>query len=172
MLVCEDMWHPACVYVAALDRALMLLCPSSSPMRGFDDDSDRDSNARVVERMTEVYAHTYSLFLVYANRVGFEDGIGFWGGSEIIDPAGQRLVKAKHYEEDLVAASVNMKAARRQRVTSPVLRDEDVDLTINELLRIRERSRNKDGAGTPARTRTAKKPARKRHVSRKKSEGR
>jgi predicted amidohydrolase len=172
LLVCEDMWHPACVYVAAVDRALMLLCPSSSPMRGFNDDSDRDNNARVVERMIEAYAHTYSLFLVYANRVGFEDGIGFWGGSEIIDPAGQRLAKAKHYEEDLVAATVNMKTARRQRVTSPVLRDEDVDLTINELLRIRERSGNKKGADTATRAGVAKTPARRGHVVRKKAKGR
>ena len=35
-----------------------------------------------------MYAQTFSLFIVYANRVGFEDGVGFWGGSEIVDPNG------------------------------------------------------------------------------------
>jgi predicted amidohydrolase len=35
-----------------------------------------------------MYAQTFALLVVYANRVGFEDGVGFWGGSEIHDPAG------------------------------------------------------------------------------------
>ncbi len=34
---------------------------------------------------------------------------------------------------------MNPKVARRQRIAAPLLRDEDLDLTINELARIRER---------------------------------
>jgi predicted amidohydrolase len=33
-LICEDMWHPSSVYIAALDRAVLLYCPSTSPLRG------------------------------------------------------------------------------------------------------------------------------------------
>lgn len=138
-LICEDMWHPSTVYIAALDQALMVLCPSSSPLRGISDGQDRDDNARYWELLNTMYAQMFSLFIVYANRVGFEDGVGFWGGSEILDPAGARLAKAKYYQDDLIAAEINLKAARRQRVVSPLLRDEDIDLTINELLRIRGR---------------------------------
>lgn len=139
LLICEDMWHPSTVYIAALDHAVMVFCPSSSPLRGISDEQEQDNNARYWELLNAAYAQTYSLFVVYANRVGFEDGVGFWGGSEIVDPAGVRIAKAKYYEEDLLVAEVNLKAARRQRVGSPLLRDENVDLTINELLRIRGR---------------------------------
>jgi predicted amidohydrolase len=139
MLICEDMWHPSAVYLAALDHAVTVFCPSTSPLRGITDDQPQDNNARYWELLNSMYAQTFSLFIVYANRVGFEDGVGFWGGSEIVDPNGARLAKAKYYDEDLIAAQINLKVARRQRVVSPLLRDENLDLTINELLRIRNR---------------------------------
>jgi predicted amidohydrolase len=139
VLICEDMWHPSSVYIAALDRAVMVYCPSTSPLRGISDGQEKDNNARYWELLNSMYAQTFSLFLVHANRVGFEDGVGFWGGSEILDPTGKSLAKAKYYEPDLIAAEINLKAARRQRIASPLLRDEDIDLTINELLRIRGR---------------------------------
>jgi len=139
LLVCEDMWHPSTVYIAALDRALTVLCPSSSPVRGITDDAEQDNNARYWELLNAMYAQTFALSVVYANRVGFEDGVGFWGGSEVVDPSGARLAKARYYEEDLIVAEVNVKAARRQRVMSPLLRDENLDLTINELVRLRGR---------------------------------
>jgi hypothetical protein len=85
------------------------------------------------------YAETYSVLMIYGNRCGFEDGVGFWGGSEIVDPFGQRIAKACYYDEDFVVADVGFEAVRRKRTMSPLLRDEDMDLTINELMRIRER---------------------------------
>jgi predicted amidohydrolase len=139
LLICEDMWHPSTIYLAALDHALTVFCPSTSPLRGFSDETDHDNNARYWELINAMYAQTFAVFIVYANRVGFEDGVGFWGGSEIVDPAGVRVAKAKYYDEDLIAAEINLKSARRHRVASPLLRDENIDLTINELLRIRDR---------------------------------
>lgn len=139
VLICEDLWHPSSVHIAALDRAVVLYCPSASPLRGIGDEADRDNNARYWETVNSMYAQTFSLFVVHANRVGFEDGVGFWGGSEILDPAGVRLAKAKYYEPDLIAAQIDLRAARRHRIASPLLRDEDIDLTINELLRLRGR---------------------------------
>ena len=139
ILICEDTWHPSTVYVAALDGALTLICPSTSPLRGISDGQVQDNNARYWELLNAMYAQTFSLHVIYANRVGFEDGVGFWGGSEIVDPLGARTAKAKYYEDDLILGEVQLKAARRQRVASPLLRDENVDLTINELLRIRGR---------------------------------
>ena len=138
-LVCEDLWHPSTAYIAALDGAVVFVCPSSSPLRGVADRGERDENARYWEALNRTYAETYGVFVVYANRVGFEDGVGFWGGSEIIDPFGRCLVKAAYYEEDYVTADLEVEAVRRRRLAAPLLRDEDVDLTINELLRIRGR---------------------------------
>jgi predicted amidohydrolase len=139
-LICEDLWHPSTINVAALDGALAVLCPSASPLRGVVDGQVQDDNARYWEMINRTYAETYSLFMIYGNRCGFEDGVGFWGGSEIVDPFGQRVAKAKYYGEDFIVADVALESVRRKRTISPLLRDEDIDLTINELMRIRERS--------------------------------
>jgi predicted amidohydrolase len=141
ILICEDLWHPSTAYLAALDRALLIICPSASPLRGIADDAVRDDNARYWELLNRTYAETFSLFLVYANRVGFEDGVGFWGGSEILDPFGRRLAKGQYYEEDFLTAELSLDVVRRKRVASPLLRDEDISLTINELVRIRNENR-------------------------------
>ncbi|GIW44513.1 MAG: carbon-nitrogen hydrolase [Candidatus Binatia bacterium] len=137
VLICEDLWHPSTAYVAALDGALAIICPSSSPLRGISEGRDHDDNAAYWELLNAVYAQTFGVFVVYANRVGFEDGVGFWGGSEVVSPTGQRLAKAKYYEEDFIVAELSLKEPRRQRVAAPLLRDENVDLTIRELCRIR-----------------------------------
>jgi predicted amidohydrolase len=139
LLICEDLWHPSTIYLAALDGALAVLCPSASPLRGIVKRQPQDDNARYWEMINRTYAETYNLFMIYGNRCGFEDGNGFWGGSEIIDPFGQCLAKAKYYDEDFIIAEVSLESVRRKRTMSPLLRDEDIDLTINELMRIRER---------------------------------
>jgi len=135
-LVCEDFWHPSTSYLAALDGALGIVCPSSSPAQGMAEDRDSDENARTWELFTRATAQVYGLFVFYANRVGFEDGVGFWGGSEIVGPDGEVLVKAPYYETALVCAEVDLAAVRRRRIAAPVLRDEDADLTARELARI------------------------------------
>jgi predicted amidohydrolase len=139
LLICEDLWHPSTIYLAALDGALMVLCPSASPLRGIVDGQTQDDNARYWEMINRAYTETFSLFMIYGNRYGFEDGVGFWGGSEIVDPFGQRVAKAKYYDEDFLTAEMSLESVRRKRTMSPLLRDEDIDLTINELMRIRER---------------------------------
>lgn len=139
LLICEDLWHPSTIYLAALDGALAVICPSASPLRGIVDAQNQDDNARYWEMINRAYAETFSLFMIYGNRCGFEDGVGFWGGSEILDPFGQRVAKAKYYDEDFVLAEISLESVRRKRTMSPLLRDEDIDLTINELMRIRER---------------------------------
>jgi predicted amidohydrolase len=103
----------------------------------------QDDNARYWETINRAYAETFGLFMVYGNRVGFEDGVGFWGGSEVVDPFGRRIAKANYYEEDFTIAEVALESVRRKRSAAPLLRDEDIDLTINELLRIRERPSDK-----------------------------
>jgi len=139
ILICEDLWHPSTAYLAFLDGALAILCPSASPLRGLTEGQSQDDNARYWELLNRVYAETFGLFVVYGNRTGFEDGVGFWGGSEILDPFGQRIAKGGYYGEDFVVGEMALETARRKRTAAPLLRDEDLDLTINELMRIRER---------------------------------
>ena len=140
VLICEDFWHPSTVYLSYLDGASIVLCLSSSPLRGFADGQIQDNNARYWEMIIQTYALGYGFFIAYANRAGFEDGVGFWGGSEIVDPFGIRLAKGRYYQEDFIVGEINLLEVSRKRKQMPRLRYEDVDLTLNELMRIRQRS--------------------------------
>ncbi|RMF23713.1 MAG: carbon-nitrogen hydrolase [Deltaproteobacteria bacterium] len=144
-LICEDMLHPTAVTIAALDGASLILVPSSSPARGIAGEGEVDANGRHWEAYNRVLARNTGVYVVYANRVGVEDGQTFWGGSEIIGPQGETLAKAAYYDEDFISAVLPQDAVRRRRIQYPVLRDEDLDLTINELMRIRQRPRERSG---------------------------
>ncbi len=141
LLVCEDFWHPSTVQILALDGAGLVVCPSSSPARGVGDDGQRDENAQTWEVLLEATARSFGLFVVHVNRVGCEDGVGFWGGSSVVDPRGRVVAKAPYYEAALTIAELDLCEVRRRRLAVPVLRDEDLDLTIRELERIRSETR-------------------------------
>ncbi|HEY2665112.1 MAG TPA: nitrilase-related carbon-nitrogen hydrolase [Candidatus Binataceae bacterium] len=138
ILICEDMWHPSTVYVAAADGALNLFCISSSPIWGLGA-AELPENAQYWEQLTRFHAMTWGINLAYCNRVGFEDGVGFWGGSQLFDPFGDSVCKAPYFEEALVVGEVSLNKVKRKRMSSTMLRDEDLDLTINELARVRSR---------------------------------
>jgi predicted amidohydrolase len=134
ILICEDLWHPSTVGVMAADGADLLIGVAASPARGFG--GDRPDSARIYEQMIRVYAQLFGMNVVFANRVGFEDGVGFWGGSEAIAPTGEALVKAPYFDDALVTALIDPGDARRARIATPLGRDERLDVTIAELSRI------------------------------------
>ncbi len=135
LLICEDMWHPSAAYLAALQGADILICPSASPGRGLNS-TGRFANAVAWETITRAYAQLFTCYVVYANRVGYEDGACFWGGSEVIDPTGRPVAKAEYLREELLVASLEDADLRRARIANPLLRDERADLTLRELRRI------------------------------------
>lgn len=150
MLVCEDMLHPSALTVAACDGATLIIVPSASPARGVTEEGEADSNARSWEGYLQVMARSFGVWVAFCNRSGVEDGVSFWGGSEVITPAGERALKGSYYEEDFLSAVMSGDAVRRRRIINPLVRDEDLDLTINELSRIRGRDTVKTAAAAPA----------------------
>ncbi len=135
ILICEDLWHPAAAGIAAWDGAQIILCPSASPGRGLGQ-AEPFQNTGTWERVIRAYGDLFTCFVVYANRVGYEDGACFWGGSEVVGPTGQSLAKAPYLEEALLVTEVEAGALRRARVANPLLRDERLDLTMRELQRL------------------------------------
>ena len=135
ILICEDLWHPAAAGIAAWDGAQIILCPSASPGRGLGQ-AEPFQNTGTWERVIRAYGDLFTCFVVYANRVGYEDGACFWGGSEVVGPTGQSLAKAPYLEEALLVTEVEAGALRRARVANPLLRDERLDVTLRELQRL------------------------------------
>ncbi|MBI3950679.1 MAG: carbon-nitrogen hydrolase [Acidobacteria bacterium] len=135
LLICEDLWHPSTIYLMAQDGAQVLIAPSAGPGRGLRL-PDKLGSTYAWESINRSAAQSYMLYVVYVNRIGFEDGVMFSGGSELIDPFGRCLVKAKILDEDLCFGEINALEVRRARTIYPLLRDERLDLTLRELQRI------------------------------------
>jgi predicted amidohydrolase len=134
MLICEDMWHLSASYILAMDGATTLICLSSSPARGIEVDSL--GSAVAWQKLTSTTALFLNCRVLYCNRVGFEDGVNFWGGSEYIAPSGESVVRGSIFDEDIVTARVEEGALRRERIFSPMIRDENLFVTLQELVRI------------------------------------
>ncbi|HXF84541.1 MAG TPA: nitrilase-related carbon-nitrogen hydrolase [Anaerolineales bacterium] len=135
MLICEDFWHASPPYLLWLDGADILLFSSASPGRGLTDREKLDS-ARWVERVTRAYASMFTSFVAHCNRVGFEDGLLFWGGATVNDPNGELLAQGPYFEEALTVAELDLNQLRRTRARLPLLRDERTALVQKELNRI------------------------------------
>ncbi|MCC7452250.1 MAG: hypothetical protein IT324_32920 [Anaerolineae bacterium] len=135
MLICEDFWHASPPYLLWLDRADLLLFHSASPGRGLDA-SDRLSSARWVQLVNQAYGSLFTNYVIHCNRVGFEDGLNFWGGSTIVDPDGEFCITGPMHEEALLIQTIDLNQLRRTRARLPLLRDERTGLLSRELQRI------------------------------------
>ena len=137
ILICEDMWHPSTAYVASLEGMDVLISPAASPGRGGLEEGKTFANARAWETINRAYAQLFTCYVFFVNRVGYEDGACFWGGSEVIAPSGETIAKAEFLSEALLVAEIDHAEIRRARTANPLLRDERVDVTLRELERVR-----------------------------------
>jgi len=137
VLICEDFWHASPPYLLWLDGADLLLFISASPGRGLDTKGALES-ARWVEHVAQAYASLFTTFVTNVGRVGFEDGLGFWGGSVVFDPHGELIARGPYHEESLIIAELDRHQLHRARTRLPLLRDERTELVHRELRRIRQ----------------------------------
>ena len=87
------------------------------------------------------YAQLTTSFVVFCNRVGVDESISFWGGSEVIGPGGEAVFSAPLFDEGLFFADIDLADVRRERISLPLLRDERPELVAREWRRlIAERS--------------------------------
>jgi predicted amidohydrolase len=137
LMICEDLWHATSGIILAQDGASVLFACAAGIARGLDADI-LPENVRVWETLIKALAINTTSYVVFANRVGVEDGLMFFGGSEVIDPHGHRLGKAKYFEEDMINVDVDMLKLKHARINTTLLSDENLPVVIDELARIRE----------------------------------
>jgi NAD+ synthase (glutamine-hydrolysing) len=135
MLLCEDFWHASPPYLLWLDGADVMLFASASPGRGLGPDEQLES-ARWVEQVNQAYASLFTVFVAHTNRVGFEDGLSFWGGATLFDPDGRGLAHGPYHQEALTLGELDFGQLHRTRARLPLLRDERTSLVSQELRRI------------------------------------
>jgi predicted amidohydrolase len=130
--ICEDIWHMSTPYLYAVRGASVIFYPSASPGRGVTEGGDLGT-AESCRLMDQFYAQYLTVYVVFVNRVGNEDGIAFWGGSEILAPDGTVVARAPEFEEHLLFAEIDPALAARERARNPILRDERHELVLRHL---------------------------------------
>lgn len=97
MIVCEDLWHDSVHQDLIRENPDFIIALVASPARGFN-----DSGLEIEKKWQEIIqtiAKECNAKLIFVNRVGFEDGLGFWGGSCALDEEAQVIEKLAHYKE-------------------------------------------------------------------------
>jgi predicted amidohydrolase len=135
--VCEDFWHLQTPQLLALDGAEILINVSSSPGRDLAARNEVGLGTAASWRtLMRTYAQLTTSFVVFVNRVGVDESMTFWGGSEVIAPSGEAIFSAPFFDEDTYLVDVNLDDVRRERIALPLLRDERLELQARELGRI------------------------------------
>src|SRR5213593_2738145 len=131
ILICEDAWHSLTGTIAALEGAQLVIVPSASPARGtgMDEEGTR-LPASVVrwERILRTLAEEHGVYVAYASLVGFEGGKGFPGGSVVVSPSGDVVLRVPLFEEAVLTYDLDLNELTRARADSPLLADLEVNL--------------------------------------------
>ena len=135
--VCEDFWHLPVAELLALDGAQILINIASSPGRDLAATNEVGLGTATSWRtLMRAYAQLTTSFVIFVNRVGIDESISFWGGSEIIAPTGQTVLSAPMFDEGIFVGDIVLDDIRRERIALPLLRDERPDLLARELSRV------------------------------------
>lgn len=135
--VCEDFWHLSSANLLALDGAQVLINVSSSPGRDVAVIHEEGlGTAQSWRTLNRAYAQLTTSFVVFVNRVGVDESFTFWGGSEVIAPTGAEVFGAPLHDEGLFLAEIHPADLRRERIATPLLRDERPEVQLRQLERI------------------------------------
>ncbi|MFB3889753.1 MAG: carbon-nitrogen hydrolase family protein [Candidatus Bathyarchaeia archaeon] len=113
LCICYDLFFPELTRLTRLKGSQLIVSISASPA----------VRRSYFEILTAARALENTAFLAYVNLVGIEDGLQFWGGSRLVSPTGDVVVKAKYDEEDFVVCDVNFGDIRPAETFIPALRD-------------------------------------------------
>lgn len=124
LLACEDFWHSLPPTILALSGAELLVVAGASPARDFHPTAGgMPANLARWNRLATTTAEEHGVFVAVAQLVGSEGGKLFPGGSIVVDPAGDVIVRGPLLEEGVVRADLDGVAIERTRTRTPLLAD-------------------------------------------------
>ena len=127
VLICWDQWYPEAARITALMGAEILFYPTAIGWATTQDEATNIEQYNAWQTIQRSHAVANGIPVVSVNRVGFEAGVKFWGGSFIANPFGTLLYKASHDNEETVVTEVNLANSEYYRTHWPFLRDRRID---------------------------------------------
>lgn len=136
MLICRDFFHPSLAFLSYSGNADFLIAISNMPLRGLK--GEKPAIQDIVDNAAITYTNFFGYFVIYVNRVGFDDGLGFYGGSFVMSPFGVKGPKANLLEEVLVSGEIDSEDIFKKRQIFPISREEDLRIVYDNIKRILE----------------------------------
>ena len=161
VFICNDLWHPSLPYLGVCQKADIFISIFNSSQGSMGTEFSNIESWGIINKF---YSRIFGIYNICANRVGNEsfeerrisiddqmenspldqdsdnvydiEEYRFWGGSEIVNPFGQIMVKAALYDEDIIFADVSRDLLRKKKILLPYLRNDDPFFTHRELNRI------------------------------------
>jgi predicted amidohydrolase len=127
LMICYDMFFPELAKLETMLGAQILVNISAAPT----------TSRPFFRRVMPGRAVENAIYVAYCNMVGVHGSLVFGGGSVVLGPRGEEIVRAKDLEEDMVEAELELSdldIARRFRPTVRDTRAEFLD-EISGLLR-------------------------------------
>ena len=146
LLVCEDAWHPASALILAQDGADLVLILANGPSQAVGVAGGPRNHETWLD-LARVTAQMQTVFVAFVNRVGVEDGVGFFGASMLVDPLGSVVASAPTLREELLFADLDRALLRRARTYYPLLRDERLPILAREIERLSASPQARRGPG-------------------------
>lgn len=113
MVVCEDLWSSKIIDEIATQKPDLVYVIANSPSRGFGEgELEIEKKWRRILSTAAILSGAYVMF---CNRVGFEDGLGFWGKSMIINSEGIVEESAKMFERDMIIGTLDHQLSKVQK---------------------------------------------------------
>ncbi|MEK7819240.1 MAG: nitrilase-related carbon-nitrogen hydrolase [Bacteroidota bacterium] len=128
VLICEDAWHINLPYLLAHQGAKTIFSLTASPMR-IGTNHNLENLDKINQEHQKTFSRLLSLYSIYINRVGVEDGVQFSGGSQVINPFGEVVAKASFMNEELIFAEIDDNVIRKGRRNSRHFLDDSLNLT-------------------------------------------
>ncbi len=135
MMICYDFLNYGASYLLFVGGSDLIIVLSAAPGRGVAQANSYETS-HMWELMGETISRFSTAFVIYCNRVGFEDGVSFAGGSFIFSPSGQLIAKAPYVDEELLVKEIDLEEIRAIRKKWPYKRDQKPEIILEALKRI------------------------------------
>lgn len=113
LMICYDMFFPELAKLETLLGAQILVNISAAPT----------TSRPFFRRVMPGRAVENSIFVAYSNMVGVHGSLVFGGGSVLLNPRGEEVVRARDLEEDVVEAEIDLADIEIARRFRPTVRD-------------------------------------------------
>ena len=118
-MICEDLWHPGLARRLAVGGMKILLVMSAGP--GRLGPGEKPESQEAWEVLTRSTALVNTCWVFYCNRVGWEEGSFYTGGSHVVRPGGEILDCASFLGEELLVVRIDQREVERVRWRLPLV---------------------------------------------------